>query len=1538
LVSAGRCPRNATFAQAQNSLAQKLAKWAANYPPNGGLSSANHHNFSRNIAIECPWLVTIHLPALVSSRMPVERIDEVRGHSSVMRFIVSTSPQGAGRVAVPACLFSLLFFATQFMVPARALDRTWIGGNVDWVDAGSTANWNPADEPDSDDRAIFNTANTVNLGSNNAVNGLALSAGIDLSTNDFDLTVDGLVEVAGAGSNLFIDEAAGSINADDVTINADGTIELRGGILTLDEEVGTSLIDINVGGNLIGNGTISFADTPAGVTTVLINDGELTALSRGVTIFTPPPVGTLQINNANANARVDLDGAGEAGVVNINRNQTLDLNAGFADNFNGTMNLAHNSEFDSLNAWTLAGGSIIANNGFVAGGLGFPDVPADTSFIAGGLLMQTGGTINVADTDGTLQMDVNFTMSGGSFTNSGTVIFNGTTTTITTASGYAPAVSSADTIINGAMTITDAAGDFNWDGPGTATTTINGTGQLSLTVDQVDTGNDTYGGVLNLNDNADLTVNNTANSWTLANVLNKNNAGTSVVSGDRVVITGQVNANAGTLDMPATTTTGSTTLAVAGTLILGGASELGGGTITGAGLLLMEGTSTVTANTTINVTTFDWDGGGTGTNHTINDGVTFTINSPTFDNDGVMNDPVNLAGSGSTLIVNNAFPWAMVAAINANNAGVGTATIGGTSRLILTGANADLNVNGNTNISAPLTFGADSSASIDAGFTLDATNTVTYDGGSISGLGTYSPGSTNSVTANSSITAATFDFDIGTWTIDPGATLTVNVTDYDNTATNAFDGIITLHGGVVDVTTGDAEFVMDGTLNMVSEPGNLASWEGEPVDIGNDAGVLDANLNVTTGVGITGSTSFVAPVDFNSDADVDVAAGRLLHFSTSSTVNFDTVNGANNAEFTGSGAIAFNGVVNVNEAVTLNMVGGEVDLDGTDPIGEFINIDAPLTINAATMSSFGNVNLAGVNTLDINNSVGTGVLTVNLDDPNAEWTLNAEGVMNLVNDAGGATLLAGSDVNINGTVNVTGGVANSARVDVAGTVNVAAASALTISGGSLLDPNRLIGGTINGPGFFSASNSRALRGFGTINSPVNFAGNAQLLADDGTLTLNGPVNDVGIIGTADADGVLNVVNAWNSSVADSVILTGGELKGGTVTVGNANGIHGHGLLSARVINNTSLRAGTGTLVVQTALNDNDWDGAGSGLLRALDGGTTLELRDVGAAFGFLGTVEASSGGRVFTNGFALDFNPGSTLILDNGSYQSTSSTDLGGTVTIGAGGGTIEVENNFFLSFETGSSTTLNGNLTLENNNINIEAGATFSGAGALVVPDGSNVVAENLADIGVLLDMQGGFRPGNSEGIGRVDLFDYQSSNTSELFVELTGTALNAFDRLVADGDVIVDGFLSIDIDGVFVPTLGQTFNIITGNTVTGEFDYADVSGMPAGLAFHIEYLSNAVQLQVVTKPIFSADFDDDGDVDATDLAIWQGAYNLNQLGDADGDNDSDGRDFLIWQRQHGAAPIVAVSTAVPEPSTMLTAAFALTAVSFVRRRRHCS
>ena len=1443
-----------------------------------------------------------------------------------------------------------LILAWPTPLPTSAAPRTWIGGSVDWVDGGAATNWNPNDEPDADDEAIFNTANSVNLTSNNAINGLTMSGGIDLLINDFDLTVDGLVQLTGAGTNLFVGGAAGSVDADNVTING-GVLELTGGALTLNEEVGASLLDLNAGGTLAGNGVISFADAPLAFTTVFSNDGTLTALSRPLIIFGAPPVGTLQINTANALSLVDLDGAGNAGVVNVNRNQTLDVNGALADAFGGAMTLFQESTLDMSNNWGLNAGTLTANNGFVAGGLGVPDTPAGKSYIKGGTLTQTGGVINVADTDGTLQLDASFTMSGGSFTNSGTVIFNGITS-ITTAAGYAPSTINAQTIVNANVTINDGANDFNWDGSGAADTTVNNGSLLSITAAHIDSGDDVFGGSIILNNASDLTVNVGATSWTLGGALTKNDVGTSTVSGDRVVITGSVTANAGTLDMPAVTTAASTVVNAIGTLSFGGASELAGGDLLGAGLLRMEGTSTVLSNTTINVATFDWDGLGAGTSHVVNTGVVFTINSATLDSDGDMDDPFTLAGAGSQLIVNNTnglTEWTVNGTVTGNASGAGTATIGGTSRMIVAGL---INVDGNTTISAPVTFnGAGLVADIDTGVILDvSSSSTTYADGTIDGAGMFDPGISNTVTGDFAINADRFDFDGGSWTVESGATLTFNsAVDYEpDSVTNSFESTITLNNGAIFANSPDPAIVMNGTLNMNASGGfDAAEWQGDAIDIGNDGGILDANLNVTGDGNPNSQARFFAPVTFLSDADVDVPAGATLVLNR--IVNFDTVNAVNNAEFTGAGTMIFSDDVNVNEAVTLNMVGGTVDLDGNDAVGDFVNVDAPLTINAAALTNFGRVNGGGgVNTLDVNNSVGTGVLNVNLDDPNGEWTLNGPGVMNLVNDNAEATLLDGSDVNVNGTLNVTGDVRTTARLDIAGTVNInTAGQPLRLAGGSEGDPNRLIGGTINGAGVgvLGADSGKALIGFGVISATVDFDGANRLFADDGTLTINGTILDVGRIGTDDDDGVLNVVNPWNTNVAEFVTLDGGAIQGGAMTVNNPNGVGGHGSITARIINDNFVRAIDGTLVLQTAGNDNDWDGAvNNGDLLAGDN-AVLELRD-NATFAFTGSVATSPGGRVFANGFALDFNPGSSLFLNsNGTYQSTSSTDIGGVVTTSAGpASTIEVTNNFFLTFEPTSSTTLDANLRLVNNNINIEAGATFAGSGAVVIPDGSHLVADNLANIGVLLDMQGAFRPGNFEGIGRVDLFDYQQSNTAELFVELKGTALNAFDRLVASGDVVLDGYLNIDIDEVspgvpFVPSLGQTFNIITGNSVVGEFDYADVSGMPAGLAFHINYLANAVQLQVVNKPIFSADFDDDGDVDPTDLAIWKAAFNLNQLGDADGDNDSDGADFLLWQQQYGSAPAVAVvqpaAAAVPEPSAAALLLAAITLAGCRRTRR---
>ncbi len=80
------------------------------------------------------------------------------------------------------------------------------------------------------------------------------------------------------------------------------------------------------------------------------------------------------------------------------------------------------------------------------------------------------------------------------------------------------------------------------------------------------------------------------------------------------------------------------------------------------------------------------------------------------------------------------------------------------------------------------------------------------------------------------------------------------------------------------------------------------------------------------------------------------------------------------------------------------------------------------------------------------------------------------------------------------------------------------------------------------------------------------------------------------------------------------------------------------------------------------------------------------------------------------------------------------------------------------------------------------------------------------------------------------------------------------------------------------------------------------------------------------------AADFDTDGDVDASDLATLETWYGPYANGDADGDNDTDGTDFLIWQQQY-TGTITPLVANVPEPTTLSLASF-LTCLGLRRYR----
>jgi hypothetical protein len=772
--------------------------------------------------------------------------------------------------------------------------------------------------------------------------------------------------------------------------------------------------------------------------------------------------------------------------------------------------------------------------------------------------------------------------------------------------------------------------------------------------------------------------------------------------------------------------------------------------------------------------------------------------------------------------------------------------VSGTSRVIFGDA---LNANsGYTHISSPVTFGAGSTTTVAAGARLNISGSTIHNGGSITGAGYYNPPASNTVAANSTISTTDFNFDLGSWTVQPGAHLTVNVGDYDpDAATNGYDNSLTLNTGSISVSTGDPKFVMDGVLNMNTTAGNFAYWNGETFQLGNDADTLDADLNVT-GAGF----SQIVDIDFMSDADVFIGSGAKLQVL--GTARFNSVNGANSAEFTGTGKLETHGEVYFDEATTLNMTGGTVDLDGFDAIGSVIHVSAPVVINAATLESFGKTNQSGTNILDINHSTATGSLTVNLDNPTAEWTLNVPGALWLTNApaATAATLLAGSAVNLDGTVMVTGDVRTDARVDIAGSVDIlTAGKPFRLSGGDLTQTNTLVGGRIYGPGFLAADSGSGLVGYGTIEANIDFKGTADLLAENGTLTVNGSILDLRYVGTNAATGILNVVNAWSSAPFDRVLMKGGELRGGTLTIANSAGMSGHGRVTAKVINDTRITANTSAdpLILHTAANDNDWDGtANTGMLQATGG--TLELLDT-SGFAFNGTVSATSGGTVNASGFELSMESSSTLNLSGGTFKQSNgiTTDLFGTITVGAGTSSLLGAGTGGFRFNATSVTALTGNLQLDCPVATIRADATFTGTGALKILSGCFVSADGGANVNVLTDNAGDFIVSGSGPTGRVDVKDYQQSAGGDLQLDLRGTALANYDRLLVGGTAQIAGDLELALGGGYIPVLGDTFSVLSATAgVIGTFNpLVQPTGMPAGLAFEVVYSPTLVQLKVV-------------------------------------------------------------------------------------------
>jgi hypothetical protein len=682
--------------------------------------------------------------------------------------------------------------------------------------------------------------------------------------------------------------------------------------------------------------------------------------------------------------------------------------------------------------------------------------------------------------------------------------------------------------------------------------------------------------------------------------------------------------------------------------------------------------------------------------------------------------------------------------------------------------------------------------------------------------------------------------------------------------------------------------------------------------------VTGSDLVVVGAVGVTGGQADInAAVTFEPTAAVTVAAGAELNLNAQTTFRGGT--------YSGVGTIQQNAAATVATATTLAV--GYYDMDGASGT-TLSTLNDTLTLNVTGVGKGNNV-FNG--TLNINNP---GALIVNT--PTA-WQMG--GTMNLDQNGGpaDAMLVGGADAIITGQVNVAGQVGIASRVALLGTVLLPGAGDHLQLG--VKQANTIHAGKIAGSGRLTASGG-SLAGHGTIGADVEFFNSADLLANAGTLSVSGVLLEVGDIGTSSATGTLEITNAWNTNVAERLVLAGGQVTGAAIT--NSGATIGHGTIAAaNFTNNGTVTADGGRLTLATtAFPDLDGSGSEDGLLNT--GAETIHITTKrGSLFPFNGQLTVGLGGRFLMDYDGLTISSAPTagrMTLSGGTYEAPELI-LSSVLLVNTATSTIDSAS----QFRSGSSSTLNRDLKLDGN-ATVFDGAVFAGSGDLVVEPGAALGIADGVSLGVDLVNHGVVNLGASPGIVTVVGYFRQDSGGT-LQIEIAGADNSnpnnpQYDALNVTGWMHVEGELEISLLGGFTPDYGNTFDVLDfGDMGVTRFDTVELPALAGRKAWDISDLYTTGEISAIG--MLDGDTDSDRDVDSDDLLALVAVFGSN--GDWRTDFNEDGRvdlaDFALQRANFGAgvgsSPLVDAPAATPEPATLILLAVGGLAVLKNRRRR---
>jgi hypothetical protein len=448
-------------------------------------------------------------------------------------------------------------------------------------------------------------------------------------------------------------------------------------------------------------------------------------------------------------------------------------------------------------------------------------------------------------------------------------------------------------------------------------------------------------------------------------------------------------------------------------------------------------------------------------------------------------------------------------------------------------------------------------------------------------------------------------------------------------------------------------------------------------------------------------------------------------------------------------------------------------------------------------------------------------------------------------------------------------------------------STLTIGSGIVIETGAS-GGTVGSGGTGTLNTAATILGQtagGTLTIAAGLVNNSGTIGVTAGALVLGPVANAGSVTVENAAATVTVASNSGSLVfRNSDLRLGGNAFGGSLTLENTTTV----LTSGAVLESTAVLERVGGRVTLGGLYQpasGAWDVSGPrwGFVYIGDGAEIDNARVTSSA----GSIEVEGSGTAgspatvvldgVTVGSTLNIGANTTVVVNSGltldgatvhvnAGAGPTKLSFGGNVTlggtgvvdaaVGVGGGAASMtDTTGTLTVGSGIAVrTAAGNLQmttrgLVNNGViaSQTAGATlaitastFRSEGVLQATNGGilRITAPTATDLGKVF----------ADSTGIVDVHGAVTmAESSETDMELGAGKAG---ELTVSGTATLDGLLKLSLASGYVPTVGDTFTLVTAGSVAKPFAVVDQSAMPAGLALALTYGSTAVTGQVVAVP----------------------------------------------------------------------------------------